>query len=179
MKSGDWRTPLWLHGFGDLSINDMETGVFLKSHCHKCAEYGSGKKEIVFPNRRLLPIGDEPIGWIYRELAYYFADWGIELFHRHVLPILKGHEDGYIVSGEDCDLGYKYMQAMFSNEVTKENLFLRSLKPALCNLYHSSKCGYRLSFNVSDVINTLRQCDEMIEELRAEGRDATNWDLPF
>lgn len=179
MKSGDWRTPLWLHGFGDLSINDMETGVFLKSHCHKCAEYGSGKKEIVFPNRRLLPIGDEPIGWIYRELAYYFADWGIELFNRHVLPILKGYEDGYIVSGEDCDLGYKYMQAMFSNEVTKENLFLRSLKSALCTLYHNSKCGYRLSFNVSDVINTLRQCDEMIEELRAEGRDESNWDLPF
>lgn len=178
-KSRILGTSLWRLGLGGLNINDMERGVFLKSHCLKCAEYGSGEKQITFPNRRLLPIGNEPMDWIYRELEYYFADWGIELFQRHVLPILKGHEVGYIVSEEDCDLGYKYMSAMFSNEVTKENLFLRSLKSALCALYHSSKCGYRLSFNVSDVINTLRQCDEMIEELRAEGRDATNWDLPF
>lgn len=179
MKSGDWRTPLWLHGFGDLSINDMETGVFLKSHCHKCAEYGSGKKQVVFPNRRLLPIGDEPTEWLYKKIDYLYPNGGADYFKYRILPILKGHGDGYLVSEEDNDLGYLYMAAHFEEADKELKDFYRSLEQSLVYIYKSKHCGYRMSFNVSDVINTLRQCDEMIEELRAEGRDESNWDLPF
>lgn len=157
----------------------MERGVFLKSHCLKCAEYGSGTEQIVFPNRRLLPIGDEPTDWMTRELASLYDWWGLDLFRMNILPILKGDGDGYLVSERDSDLGYRYMSAMFSNEVTREKLFFTRLGRALGALYQSGKCGYRLSFNISDVINTLRQCDEMIEELRAEGCDESNWNLPF
>ena len=159
----------------------MEHEWFCKSHLYHRVVNNDNNVMDEFPNRRLIPLGEGDVGLLEDLVVLYSDARYADLFRHIVMPILRGEEDGYVIAESFTGFSYEYMGAAFCPEGTRtrEKELFSTLEDVLLKMYADKSCNYPLSYNISDLINTIRQCDMGIAELKAEGANSKNWDLPF